>query len=126
MRESKENPILRRMKEQGTTGHGTVSEKRVASKLGARQTPGSGAKRGAKGDAVLKSEDQKFLIESKSTINASLSVELGWLVKIAHEALNDGAVPVLTMSFVTPEGRERPHGDWVAVPRWAAQDLFLK
>jgi hypothetical protein len=110
------NPFLKRLAKQGQTGHGNISEKRVAKQLGAQQTPGSGAFRGHKGDARLKTESRKFLIESKATKAATMSLDLGWLVKIATEAKNTGATPVLTVSFVNPDGTAKPNGDWIMMP----------
>lgn len=92
--------------------HGERSERRLAKTLRANLTPASGAMRGAKGDFLRKD----LMMEAKSTIHASLSVELGWLVKVSEEALAVGKLPALTMSFVRPDGKSKPHGDWVAVP----------
>lgn len=110
------NPYLKRIEHKGATGHGNASEKRIIKKMGARGTPASGAVRGAKGDMTKTAGTLKLRMEAKSTKNDSMSVELGWLVKIATEALNTASTPAITLSFVTGEGKARMHGDWVAVP----------
>lgn len=116
------NPYLKRVAK-GKVAHGNKSEKRLANKMGSRLTPASGAMRGAKSDALLNKKEMKFRIESKSTINNSLSIELGWLVKITEEALQTGCNPVLTFSYVDGDGRAKPKGDWVAMPLWLFQEL---
>lgn len=111
------NPFLKRLQAKGIdSGHGRKSEKRVAKDLGAIQTPGSGAFKGHKGDARLNTETKKFLIESKATKNATMTLDLGWLVKIATEAMNERRTPALSVSFVNPDGTPRVHGDWVMIP----------
>lgn len=104
--------------------HGRKSEKRVATSLAARLTPASGAMRGAKSDMKKKAGDRKFQIESKATKNATLGVDLGWLVKVTEEAQATGSIPALTMSFVDEHGKSKPKGDWVAIPMWAFQELI--
>lgn len=116
------NPFLKRAAQQGDNGHGDSSEKRVAKSLGARLTPNSGAMRGAKGDAQLE-RNRSYLVECKSTVKDRLPVELGWLVKITHEALSTGKVPILTVSFVMPDGKARPQGDWVMMPKHYFDEL---
>lgn len=105
-----------------TGAHGTHSEKRIAKSVGARLTPGSGSKRGAKGDSIIAGKTP-MMIESKSTINASLSVEFAWLVKLSEEALTMAKTPVFTMSFVQGDGKARRHGDWVAMPLHVFREL---
>jgi hypothetical protein len=114
------NPWLKRSEERGTTGHGTVSENRVAKKLGAKTTPASGAKHGAKGDCRRDS----VIIEAKSTTKDTLSLELAWLVKIGCEARNIGKVPALHASFVMPDGKSRAYGDWFVIPGHLAEEFF--
>lgn len=103
------NPYLKR---QEKVSSGGVSEKRVAKKIGARPTPASGAMRGAKGDMRL----DEFLIEAKSTVTLTLPIDYRWLVKIAHEALNAGKTPAVSLSFTYHNGSSQPQGDWVMVP----------
>lgn len=120
------NPYLKRLQERGRTGHGTVSERRVAKDLGATPTPGSGAFQGHKGDARLETTKRKFLIENKATKHASMTLDLGWLVKIATEAKNKGSTPALAVSFTNPDGTARPDGDWIMMPvRYFKEDYIL-
>lgn len=118
------NPFMDRAAKRGTMEHGRVSEKRIATSLAARLTPASGAMRGAKSDMKKQVGGRKFQIESKATKNATLGVDLGWLVKVTEEAQSSGAIPALTMSFVDETGKSRPKGDWVAIPLWAFQELI--
>jgi hypothetical protein len=116
--------FLRRQASAPKNAHGKTSEARLAKKTGGRLTPASGAMRGAKGDMTLQTGTWKFLGEAKSTIHMTLPVDYAWLVKITHEARSKGARPLLTMSFVTPEGKARPNGDWVAMPLAEYQELM--
>lgn len=117
------NPFMDRAAKRGSSDHGKVSEKRVATSLAARLTPASGAMRGAKSDARKKTSTHKFQIESKATTAGTLGVDHGWLVKVTEEAMATGSVPALTMSFVDAHGKAKPKGDWVAIPLWAFQEL---
>lgn len=110
------NPFLARIDKAPKNSHGKTSEKRLATKLGARLTPASGAMVGAKGDFRKKVGSTSFQMEAKSTVNQVLALEYGWLVKAQQEALASGATPALTVSFVTPEGKPRRSGEWVAIP----------
>jgi hypothetical protein len=112
------NPLLDRYAKRR---HGTKSERRVAKKLDAKLRPGSGSKVGAKGDSVL----PDLLVESKSTVNDSLSLKLAWLQKISGEALDCNRAPALTVSFVTGSGEKRRDGDWLLVPLHLAKSLGL-
>lgn len=103
--------------------HGEKSEKRLSLAMRARQTPASGAMRGAKGDFHVRG-NVDLMMEAKSTVNGSLSVDLGWLVKVSEEAMAVGKLPALTMSFVRPDGKSKPHGDWVAVPLHVFKELL--
>ena len=113
------NSYLKQVAARGGSGHGRESERRIAKKLGAQLTPASGAVAGAKGDMKL----PEFLLEAKSTKNATMSLEHGWLVKISTEALNVQKTPALSVSFVTPEGKATPHGDWVLIPMHLFKEL---
>lgn len=115
------NPYLNRTK---TQNHGTVSERRVAKKVGARISPASGAMEGAKGDSDLNLSSKKVKIESKSTIHDSMALQYDWLLKIHKEARDVGAIPALTVSFVGGDGRPRKHGDWVLVSLTDWHDLL--
>lgn len=118
------NPFLQRQDLAPKNAHGKRSEKRIAQTLGARLTPASGATAGAKGDMKHVGDGFKVLMEAKSTVAQTLSVELAWLQKITKEALEKGMTPALTLSFVRPDGNALPHGEWVAVPLWAWQELL--
>lgn len=98
----------------GKFDHGRLYEKKAAKVLSARLRPASGAVVGAKGDMTI----GKWLLEAKTTTDASLSLKLGWLVKIAEEAHASGKVPGLIVSFVLPTGRPRPscESEWCMVP----------
>lgn len=109
------NPYLKRASLKGESSHGKYSEKRLAKNLKARSTIASGALRGDKGDFTLKTNINTFRFEAKSTKNNSISIELGWLRKIVEESLNTNATPVITISFVTPEGKSK-NADWVMIP----------
>jgi hypothetical protein len=115
------NPFLKRLAEQGTTGHGFKSEKRVVTKLGARPQPASGAMAGAKSDAIK----GNFRLEMKSTTNQTMRLESGWLVKISQEAREHGQVPALVISFVNGEGKPimRQDAEWVLVPLTVFEDM---
>lgn len=104
--------------------HGKIYEARVSRKLGARLTPASGALVGAKGDMSL----GDFLLESKSTTDSSLSLKLGWLVKISEEAQCKGKKPGVIASFVLPNGRPQPmaSSEWVCIPMHVFQELLEK
>lgn len=112
------NPFLTRIEKVGGSGHGNLSEKRVAQKLGARLQPASGALKGAKSDAKLKGLNYKFRIECKSTVNFTIPLQLDWLTKISDEAMSDASIPMVTLSFVTPEGKPRSNknAEWVMIP----------
>lgn len=94
--------------------HGKLYEPKVARRIGARLTPNSGAMVGAKGDMTK----DKWLLELKTTKDASLSIQLSWLVKITEEAQAKSKIPSLLFSFVLPDGRPRPNAEteWVAMP----------
>lgn len=117
------NPFMKR-NPPGSIDHGRKSEKKVAASLRANLTPASGATAGAKGDMVKSLGKTRFRIESKSTVNATMSLDLGWLVKIATEALQRGDNPMLTVAFVHPDGSPKNHGRWVMIPEYIAKEMF--
>ena len=90
--------------------------------MGGRLNPSSGAMRGAKSDGQVHKK-KSYRVECKSTVKATLPVELGWLVKIATEALAQGQEPILTVSFVQPDGKPKHHGDWVMMPKYLFDEL---
>lgn len=107
--------------------HGVSWEKKAAAKLGAKLQPASGAMAHAKGDFVSK-EGKEFLYEAKSTTNASLQVQLAWLVKISEEAQAKGMSPAVVIGFVFPDGRPRPNcaSEWICIPLPVYQELLEK
>jgi hypothetical protein len=80
----------------------------------------------AKGDMRVAGKDRTWLMESKTTSAGSMSVELGWLVKISEEAHRQGQTPALLIAFVTPTGRPRPNAEteWVAMPLQVFNELI--
>ena len=117
-----DNPFMRRAAQRGIGGTGRASEKKMALSLGARQTPASGAMRGAKSDAVL----GDFRIESKSTTGGSIPLSIGWLSKISHEALTHTQCPAVTIAFVKLDGSPamQSNAEWVMIPKWKFQELI--
>jgi hypothetical protein len=99
--------------------HGQRAEKRAAKRIGGRQTPASGAKDGAKGDI----RRNQFLIESKATSKASISVTLAWLDKISKEAEDSGKVPALLLQFVDALGNPWRGSGWVLIPERAFTEI---
>lgn len=120
------NPFLERQKLAPKNAHGKKSEAHLAKSIGARLTLASGAVAGHKGDMRHNGEGFKVLMEAKSTVTGTLSVQYEWLVKIEKEALAKNSMPALAMSFVTAEGRAKQMGQWVALPLWAYQELMEK
>lgn len=118
------NPYLDRLAAAGTNAHGKKSEKKVAKKLGARLHPNSGAMVGAKSDASL----PQFRLEMKSTVTQAMLLEMAWLVKIAHEALDHSTMPAVVLSFVDANGipRMKHFAEWVVLPLAAFQELTAK
>jgi len=101
--------------------HGKLYEPKVAKVLSARLTPNSGAVAGFKGDMSM----GRWLIESKTTVNSTMSLDLGWLVKITEEANTRGMNPALLVAFVQPDGRPKANAEsqWVMMPLSHFQDL---
>jgi hypothetical protein len=117
---SEGNPFLNRLNAQSKSAHGGKSEKRLAKNLGARLQPASGALSRFKSDMVV----GRYRIESKSTTNNTLALALSWLHKITSEALSSKQVPVVTISFVTPEGKPQDlNAEWVLMPMYHFKDL---
>lgn len=116
------NPFLDRVAKQGRSGHGSLSEQRLARETGARLTPASGALLGAKSDAV----DGSVRLEYKSTTKATMALERAWLEKITSEALRKGQTPALVLSFVRPDGKPvtATNAEWVCIPRWKYEELI--
>lgn len=101
--------------------HGDKAERKLAKRFNAQLTPASGAAHhGAKGDMV----HGDFRTESKSTVKDSFSIRYETLCKIAQEAAEQNQRPTLTIQFVTPDGRPRASGSWVAVPEHVFKELI--
>lgn len=113
-------PFLRRQNQHKIGKAGRKSEVRLAKDLKGRARPGSGNMEGAKGDIDLGA----ILLEAKSTINASMSLKLDWLLKIAHEARSEGKTPALSVSFVMPDGKAIMDGDWCLVPMYVMKEFL--
>ncbi len=113
---SHDSPYLKRM---AKPRHGQRAEQRAAKRLGARQTPASGAMEGAKGDL----RKDGFLIESKATTAASLSVKHAWLAKITKEAEDAGKVPALIVQFTDAHGNVLRDGGWVMLRESTFREL---
>lgn len=64
------------------------------------------------------------LVEAKSTTADSIRLELSWLLKVSHEALMEGRVPVLTLTFTDEKGRPIRDGAWVLVPEASVRELL--
>ena len=106
--------MLKRKKPINPIGHaGRLSEARLAKNLGAKAQPAYGAMLGAKGDIDL----GPVLLEAKSTISDSMSLQFVWLHKIADEARRAGKTPAVAISFVTQLGKSYMDGEWVMLPR---------
>lgn len=107
-----DNPFFRRQRRAGIGAGGRRAEKKTAQRLGGRQTAASGALDADKGDFSV----QDWLVENKSTQNASLSLKLEWLQKISREAMPNGKVPALAVQFTNADGTPARAGSWVMVP----------
>lgn len=88
---------------------GNKEEKRIAKKIGARQTPASGATKFMKGD-MLKGTN---MIDAKSTNNLSFTVTVADLQKLESDAFMNGKNPVLLLNF--PKAKLATK-EWVLVP----------
>lgn len=118
------NPFLKRMRSATPQQAGINSEKRVAKQVNGRQTPGSGSRRGLKGDIKIQGE-RKFLMEAKATQNLTMALDSGWLVKIREEAQTQASIPAVSITFVDADGKPRRSsgGTWVMIPLEAFNEL---
>lgn len=114
------NPVFTRLSSPKIGEHGRSAEKLAAKRLGARQTPASGALASAKGDF----EKDGFLIENKATTSGSYSLSQEVWLKIYNEALAVGKNPALAVQFVTPSGSSRRDSRMVVIPEWLFQEVF--
>lgn len=129
MREPKLPPLLReggmeeRKKAKSHRRKPKAQERKVASAIGGRIQPGSGAFESHKGDALREGGKFPLLVECKRTTgNASLSVKAEWLGKITREALAKDRYPALSIEFdaevmaAEAQGRMAAETTWVALP----------
>ena len=91
--------------------------------------PGSGSSIYAKGDVIQRTKNahdlDRFLIECKQTVHASLSVKGEWLSKITREAMAAGKEPALAIEIKGHDDAAlEPH--WVAIPLSVFKRLFDK
>lgn len=108
-------PYLKRAQVNDKGRQGRKAETKIAKRLGATQTPGSGSLEGAKAD-MSKGD---FLIENKSSLNDSFSVKKDQLYKIYQEALEISKTPALSFQFVNSEGQSQKKDRWVMMPESA-------
>jgi len=100
--------------------HGIKAEAKLNKRLGGRLTLASGALVQDKADIKVGG----FRIESKSTINDSMSIKYGWLNKVSSEALDHLDKPALAIQFVTGNGSIKKNGSWVAIRERDFQDYM--
>lgn len=115
-----DKPYFRRFSSNDKGVSGRKAETNLSKRLGVNQQPGSGALTSAKGD--LKADS--FLIESKTTINDSVSLTRDWLTKIKYEARDMDKHPALAFSFVNGDGTPKPYGSWVAIEESVFQKIM--
>jgi hypothetical protein len=101
-------PALRRAIK---SNHGRTAEKKAAKRIGGKITPASGALQHSKGDI----RKDRFLIDSKATVNESFRLTTEQLAKISKEALDAGKDPAILVQFVNHSGRVHA-GSWVVIP----------
>lgn len=89
---------------------GRAAERRTLDRTGFSPTKASGAL-AEKGDG----RDGNLRLEVKSTTGRQFGLKLSWLQKIAREALQAGARPVMSLVFCTEDGRPRRDGAWVMI-----------
>lgn len=109
------NPFLARVARKQVGEGGRKSEKRVAARLGAKQTIASG-NQADKGDYRLPGVLLPFRGENKATQNLTMALDSSWLAKIKKEARNKDESAMLTIDFINPDGSPRKDGQWVCVP----------
>lgn len=95
-----------------------AQEKEIASRVGGRLTPRSGAGK-EKGDVRLKGMAR---IEAKTTSRKSFSVTLDMLDKLSNASLPTGEIPIHVIEFLDSEGK--PIQSLAVMPLWAAEQLL--
>lgn len=95
----------------------SAQEHRVASRTGGKRVRGSGASDYSKGDVRdVEAAGFEFLIESKQTIHASISIKWEWLKKITDEAQAAQCEPGLSIEIKGGKDDPRVDRDWICVP----------
>ena len=115
-----DSPYLRRVKKRNLGHAGREAEARLAKRVKGELRMGSGNKEGHKGDVLL----DNVLIENKSTIHDSITIQLEYLLKIYQEALELNKRPALTIQFTTMTGLSAKRGRWVMIPEAHFQELI--
>lgn len=103
-----------------TTDMSRKHEKETAQRTGGRRVPGSGNQLGRPGDV----SGDRDLQELKATQKTDTRISLGWLRKVAFEAMTQGKQPIVNMRF-TKLMPPCPQ-DWVMVPADFYNDLKKK
>ena len=107
-----------------------AQEKKVASALGGRKQPGSGAFEGHKGDVRKKGGDFPLLVECKRTSGQkTLRVDSNWLAKITSEAHAVNSYPALSIEFdeeIMKAHPGSPESTWVALPLSVLRGILEK
>lgn len=94
-----------------------AQEDRIASRTGGKRVKGSGASDYSKGDVRgAEAAGIEFLIETKQTKHASISVKWTWLKKITDEAQAQQCEPALSIEIKGGEDDPRVDRDWIMVP----------
>ena len=84
-------------------------EKNLATKLGGRRQPGSGAIDGFKGDVITR----EFLIDQKTTEHSSFRITGGVLNKITYEARQAGKHPAIEIELCVAPSTPK---EWMLIP----------
>lgn len=137
MREPKLPPLLRegaseeRKKAKSHRRKPKAHERKVASAIGGRIQPGSGAFDSHKGDALREGGKFPLLVECKRTSEQkTLSVKAEWLGKITREAMSRNRYPALSIEFddevmaAEAAGRVPAETTWIALPMSVFRALF--
>lgn len=114
---TKHRRVTNRFSSKGKQEKSRRQEEQVASSLGGRRQPGSGAFIGLKGDV----KSDVLLIECKRTDKKSMSVKGEWLVKITKEAVEADRYPAL---YLTIDG-VNPSQEWIMLPASVFEQLFV-
>ena len=111
------NPLLERYGRQNT---GSLAEKKAAKRLGGSSTLASGALDFDKGDYEL----GDLLVDSKSTVNKSISLKRDWLDKISKEAHGKQLIGAVHLQFTDQRGEPVKNGSWFVIPEGLMRSLL--